>query len=169
MADLNKAHAAITVSFGQTDEEVDASKGITLELNDVLNDGKTSFDFGEKVHIRCFTQPGAMALNNAEATYGTPGGPTGEDTLAVEDEVISFIDTDTANTAKPVDSGFSYSWMGNAMGIVTVQADGTLKAAQSGTGVLKVSYTTRFRKITLVAPQPSGEDSYQVIVSIKEA
>lgn len=81
----------------------------------------------------------------------------GEADIEIEDEEVTFSNTDEARASKPVRSGFSYTWYGTGLGAITVGADGmTLRAASSGVAIARVSYTTRARRYSLKAPTTSG-------------
>lgn len=172
MADENKAYASIQISFGEDEAggDADANKSITIELDEVANNGKTTFEFGEKANLRIFTFPENMVLENAESTDGTPSGPAGTGTVTIEDEQVTFTNSDSASPSKPVMGGtLSYEWLGKSLGTISLQEDGTLKVPNKGTGVALISYTSRFRKASLVLPPRDEPIPYNVIVWVTEA
>lgn len=169
MAD--KPYASLTVNFGEA-ALADGEGSISLELDDELNGEDSNFDFGEKVHIRCFTFPVDLPLGSAQATDGSVSGPTGTGTLTVTDEVIQFQNGNSANPSKPITTLISSEWVGKkTLGSISVQADGSIRASQSGTAVLKISYTSTYRKIqlTVTPPSPLPDDQYPVIVYVEGA
>lgn len=92
----------------------------------------------------------------------------GETDIEVEDEEVTFSNTNEARAARPVRSGFAYTWYGTGLGALTVGADGlTLRAASAGVGVARVSYTTRARRYAVLAPATSGgEAEFPVAVHV---
>jgi hypothetical protein len=172
---MAKAYGSLTINLQPKDADdgdgSEASASIGLELNDDLNldsegNAKSQFDFGEAIHIRCFIKPVDLEVNPAEITDGSVTGPAGGGTMTIENEAVTFQNSDTANTSKPITGGFSYSWLGKSLGSLVVQEDGSLKSSQVGTAVAKVSYSSTFQNITASVPPRNDPIPYPVIVSV---
>jgi hypothetical protein len=172
---MAKAYASLTINLSPKDVEdgegTDENASISLELDDSLNidaegEPRSQFGFGEAIYIRCFRQPSDLELRSAEITDGSVSGPSGDYAVNVEDESVTFSNSDTANTSKPITGGFSYRWLGTSLGALVVTADGSLKASQVGTAVALASYASNYSRIVASVPPRDDPIPYPVIVSV---
>ena len=150
---------SVTIQF----VAITAGADLILQLDSEANDEKTSFNYGEKAHFQAFSHPTTMVLSltPTDGVISNEGSGTSDE----EDEIVTFVDPDEGNVSKPVHSITSYSWLGTSLG--SVSSDGTtkIKTSQKGTGVLKITYKSNFRRYGLVL-STKDEESYPVIVVV---
>ena len=149
---------SVTIEF----VAVTVAAELILQLDSVMNDEKTSFEYGEKAYFQAFSYPVSMvlALTPTDGVISNEGSGTSDE----EDEIVTFVDSDEESVSKPVLSITSYNWLGTSLG--SVASDGTkIITSVKGTGVLKITYTSNFRRYGLVLPT-KDEESYPVIVVV---
>ena len=85
-------------------------------------------------------------------------------------EDLLFEEADTATLGKPARASLTQSaWYGRSLGTLTLQADRmTLKAANRGVGVARVSYETLAQVVALSSPATlNGETDFSILALIK--
>ena len=135
---------------------------LIIELDSVMNDEETQFKYGEKAYFRAFSYPIdlSLTLTPTDGVISNEGNGDSDE----EDEIITFINTNEGSTSKPVQSITSYSWLGNSLGSVSAMGS-TITASKEGTGVLKITYKSNFRRFGLVL-LTRDEDTYTVIIVV---
>lgn len=150
MAD-EEVYLSLAVTFSEDDEADDdgTSRDLTasIELDDTLNEGKTQFKPGDTAYLRIFTVPRTAELANLQSTAGAVSGPSKAfTTMEVSEEEITFANSDSGQTSKPILAVASVEWMGTPIpAAVTVTRQGGLKLSKKGTGIALVTYTTEYR------------------------
>lgn len=155
---------AVTYSEEPEGEEGAGSISGSIELDEVKNDGKSQFAPGDTAWFRIFVTPPDCLVEALQSTDGSVSGPGGAQTMAIADEEITFTNSDSANTSKPIVGGVSVRWMGTPIrGAVSVTPSGALKLSQKGTGIAVVSYTTKYLPGSIRVNRIT-EDPYKVMV-----
>lgn len=169
------ADSSLTISFVAT---ASGDQFIDLELDDDLNNEKTSFLFGETAFFRVFTNCSTVDFYLSEGSISSVGSGSIEMT-----EVITFTEPpesaggkasdNTASLSHPAKSGtFSATKLGSGTGCGTLSIDVAntkqVNASLAGPGAYLVSYTSDYSVKKIVGPNmPSGwdiEESYPVVV-----
>ncbi len=123
MADNTLLTAHIVVDFeGGSASDI----GLVVEVDDRedgYNAGRTSFFPGQDAYLLAFVPTGYYI----DATYISAGvlSLVGSDTKEVED-FVEFPNTDDASLSYPATSGFTYSWLGSNLGLVTLASQKTV-------------------------------------------
>lgn len=135
---------------------------LSVELDAELNGGRTCFLYGEKVYFRVYyssnltikieTSDGVVFLESVDAT-------------SVEEENISFANTNEASTAKSISTLDSYSWFGRSLGTLLHVGESAIRAGTSGVAIAAVKYTTQYDVYSLTLSD-RGIESYPVLVLV---
>ncbi len=160
----NLITTSLVVQFGQTDRGI-----LTAEIDDRVtgyNSGDAQFAPGEEPAFLIF-KTSNVALDSIAPSSGSILFLSNTVNIT-KDEFINFEDSKTANTAYPVTANFTYQWIGNSLGAVTVGSEQNLTAATKGVAVLKVTYTSQAmaRRLTGVPITLGGETSFPVLIYI---
>lgn len=177
------ANANITISFSSivNDPDGDGSDpGSTLDLEvneEDQSDGDTSFIFGDTAFYRVYKGSRISGLNVIVSDGDEAQVSTGNTTM-IENEVITFVNSNTANTQYPINGIFSATLLGGTgagtLSWTAGSAQVTGSKANSDTnpivGVYSVSYQTKYdkRKLSGVTA-PSGwpaDVAYPVVVVV---
>jgi len=173
-----KVSANLTISFSAITGD-DEGTTLTMEVNAEDNNGKTSFAFTDTAYYRVYKGPRLTSVNYYCSKSGVDSQHLATKSGDIKNEVITFVNTNTANTAYPIYSNFSATLMaGNSLGTLgwtsgSSNLEGT--AAKEGDppiiAIYLVNYTTQFevRKISGVsAPSawPVDEDYPILIVAV---
>ena len=155
---------SIVVNFGQDDQGI-----LTAEIDgrpDGYNDGETKFAPGDTAAFLIYATSN-VNVNTPVVSLGSVQQIAGPQNLDKE-EFITFEDTKEASAGFPVLSGFTYTWLGNDLGAVTVTDQRTIRAATKGVGVLRVNYTTQYTPwlLTNIPTSIEGETSFPVLIFI---
>jgi hypothetical protein len=149
MADEVYLHLAVTFSEDEETDDDGTGRELTasIELDEERNEGKSQFKPGDTAWLRIFTVPLTAEWADLQSTAGAVSGPTKAfSTMAVEEEEVTFANTDTGQTSKPILAVASVAWMGTPIpAAITVTRQGGLKLSKKGTGICLVSYTTEYR------------------------
>lgn len=148
---------AVTIQF----VAVSLNEELLVELDSVRNDEETQFKYGDKAYFRVYSYPIALSLTLTPTDGSISEEGNGD---SDEEELISFIATNQGSTSKPVRSITSRSWLGNSLGSVSAVGS-ALTTSQEGTGVLKITYKSNFRRFALTLGT-RDEDTYTVIVVV---
>jgi hypothetical protein len=174
-------NANITISFTSVvvgEDGDDPAATIELEVNELDQaDGDTTFLFGDTAIYRVFKGSKIDSIT-AVVSAGTEASVSVNNTAEIVDEVITFINTNTANTKYPIDSGFSATLMGGVgVGAISTTSGSSLLTGSASIseenpiiGVYLVTYTTKFDKRSLSSVAmpdgwPDGE-AYPVMVFV---
>ena len=162
------ANATVRVQFG--DSAGSANGHLSAEIDartDGLNGGKTAFTPGETVYLLVYASANVTVTEmlcsaGSLARHGSAVVTVTEDLL--------FEEADTATLGKPARASLTQSaWYGRSLGTLTLQADRmTLKAANRGVGVARVSYETLAQVVALSSPVAlNGETDFSILALIK--
>jgi len=141
------------------------SGGISVELDDVANNNKTSFNSGDTVHYLVHTQPLSMVVENITSAGTVAANGTKQVTVV---ETVTFAKEKTATLAKIPTGSVTHSWIGRSGGTPSFSgANITLPA--DAVGVLKCSYPTTPKAFSLSGVTiPAGMDEFPVVVVVAE-
>lgn len=153
------ADQSITITF--CSEVTEEDQALVVELDDEMNNDKTQFLYGEKAYFKIYKYPSSLSLTitPSDGTIASEGSGTDD-----EEENITFVNTDTASSSKPVKSISSYSWLGNSLGAVSGLGT-TVNASNEGVGVLKLDYKSDFVRYSITIGTQS-EEEYPIVVFI---
>lgn len=155
MADNQLVVATLNVSFSKDTTSVETDGMLKLEIDDRadgMNGGDTSFAPGDSVYYFLYNDDNVTVLEHFVTAGGI--GSQGSVTRAIEDEKITFSNSDSASLNYPPDGGVSMEWMGRCYSVVNgeVAAYGTIpdrtrsqlkiNNGKSVAGILKCSYNT---------------------------
>lgn len=134
---------------------------MSLEINADDNGGKTSFYDTDVAVLRFFTD---SVLNyEVSSNIGNASKRASYITLQYT-EIISFNkNLEASLTYLPLGS-VSYQWIGQSLGYVQVNGK-TIRLSNAGTGILKVSYTTRYDLVSISIPRVSVTTEAMIIIN----
>jgi hypothetical protein len=154
--------ASIVIDYGGIENAI-----MSVELDSVLNGGQTTFNPGDPVFLKLYTNVNYEILLSS-GTYSIPNTNVPE-TLK---EVISFILSPIASVSKKIDSIISTLWYDNDLGTLNPlsgSAANSVQASNPGTdpvAVCKLTYGTHYDSIRIAAGSGLG-DSYSILVVIR--
>lgn len=176
------ANANITISFSSIVNDPDGGGSpettLELEVNETDQaDGDTNFIFGDTAFYRVYKGSRISGLNVIVSDGDEAAVSIGNIAL-IENEVVSFVNSNTANTQYPIDGNFTATLIGGTgagtLSWTAGSAQVTGSKANSDTdpivGVYLVSYQTRYdkRKLSGVSA-PAGwpaDVAYPVVVVV---
>lgn len=148
---------SITITFVSTPDE----PALVLELDSDMNEEATEFDYNTTAYFLAYSDPSDMTLTMTPSDGSISSQGNGE---SEEEEFLSFVNTNEATLSKPCLSVTSTEWLGTSLGAVSV--DGTkVTVSQEGVGVLKINYTSAFRRYGLYL-STKDEENYPVVVYV---
>lgn len=170
----------ITITFST----LTGDGNIQIELDDELNNDKSSFGFGEVAHFKVYTSPLDMEFDcycsDPAATLIAPT-PTNivQQSITDEDEVkLSFIDTDESSISYPCNGGLTATyWFGNDWGPLSLIGETTVKASRpnstpltqpSACAICRVNYNTEYHPGSVSVVETPGEPEWPVIIYVIE-
>lgn len=166
---LSKAN--LTITFAVSCSE---NNGITVELDDELNDGASCFLFGDKAYFRIYTIPLGLKYDIYITALSSQGAVHKVNTAILQtglEQDIEFIEEVNATTEKPIKDLISCNWYGRNLGVMTKADDGGVKVAAIGSkpriGIANVRYTSQYDSWYLTISN-APEDTFPVIVYIVE-
>lgn len=126
-----------------------------------LNNGQTGFAAGSTISLLVYKA--ANVTVQATASVGTLTETAAPVTVTITED-ISFDAESTGQASRPIATLGAVTWIGNNLGALTVQADRlTLKAANPGIGVARVTYTATAVVWRLSTPASvNGQTSYPI-------
>jgi hypothetical protein len=164
---MSTVTAALFVNF---DDGRTGDAFLQLEIDsreDGFNGGNTTFGPGEQpVYLEFKTSSITVLERLVSAGLIQPLNLVAPDNELLVEEFITFPRERTQPLSKPIDSGFTFKWLGNDLGTITPIDELTVQAATNGIGVAKVTYTAKFEAFRLVnIPFPlNGENEFPVLV-----
>ena len=148
---------AVIITFVSADPTLE----LVLELDTEKNESVTRFDYNTKAYFRAYTYPENMTLK----TTPTDGVLSNEGSgNSDEEEIVTFIDSNESKLAKPCKSIQSTTWLGTSLGAISIKGSKII-ASKVGTAVLKVVYTSHFRRYGLYL-STRDQETYLVIVYV---
>lgn len=175
------ANSALTISFSTSLSDAAGDKFIDIDLDDELNNDRTSFLFGETVYFRIFTNCTHVEEYPSEGTVMDHGTKTAVD---ITDQLIfsqppaaagGIAAENTAALNFPANSGtFSAVKLGSGAGCGSVTLDPgnnqVAIASSAGPGVYTAKYNADYLSRSIVGPAlPAGwdsEESYPVVIVV---
>lgn len=137
----------ITIPFSPSGGET----GLTLELDADKNAGVTSFAPGANVWVRAITD---YAIADKGSTRGK--FTVQKSRLRFEqEETLTFNDENAATLRYPAHKVLKKGWLGRGLGHVTVSGK-TVKAAETGYGILEVRYEVAYARLKLANVNKEG-------------
>jgi len=149
---------ATATPTGHLSAEVDARE-------EGLNAGVTAFEPGDTAWVLVFysaTVSYTVQVSAGTLTAGTVG-------LSISrTETVTFADTATAVLATPATAITSVTWLGRALGDLSLGADAqTLTADAAGVAIAEVVYTATADAWSLTSPLTlGGTDDFDILISI---
>jgi len=141
------------------------SGGISVELDDVANNNKTSFNSGDTVHYLVHTQPLSMVVENITSAGTVAANGTKQ---VMIQETVTFAKEKTATLAKIPTGTVVWSWIGRDGGLPSFSGSAITLPADA-VGVLKCSYPTTPKAFSLSGVTiPAGMDEFPVVVVVAE-
>jgi len=121
---------------------------LSLILDSEYNDERTEFDSGETVYLLCYAENSAPYLVTSSA--GDTRIVTTDISIDVEDEIITFANSDSGNLAYPLLAGsMQYEWIGDDGGVPVFEGK-NITLPEVITGILQCTYKTLVDRISLV-------------------
>ncbi|MEO5330561.1 MAG: hypothetical protein H7839_00950 [Magnetococcus sp. YQC-5] len=129
------------------------------------NHGKTFFSGGDTAHLLVSTGPG-VKRTTAKSSAGSL--LDGAWAIIEQTQDVVFSNTGTALLDKPADSIESVVWIGNDLGVLTLEVDKrTLSAEKVGVAIARVRYKILTQSLSLTVPGTvGGLSDFQVQVSL---
>lgn len=173
--------ANITVSFGagsaggaganaHLSAEIDGrADGLNKDHIEVSADGSAgspSFAPGDTAHFLVFKSSGVTFDTPASSAGSISSGGGAISVSKTED--VSFAGTNKGSLQVPATAITETKWLGNALGALTVGADGTeVTASSKGVGIARVTYTCSAEPYGLTSPATlDGETDFSILVYI---
>ena len=158
------AEAVASISYITGKE--DRPRSISLRLDPNLNEGLTSFPYGDRPAVcEVITYPEDLAFETklSDGQWTCYGSGTAEFT-----EYVEFTDADRGFTSYPIASNGidSMEWRGPGLGLVQWLGANELKSERSGVAVLKITYKANCRRYSLKLGQRK-EPEWPVLVFLK--
>lgn len=159
--------ATVQVSFSGSSE----GGLLTAELDsrpDGYNGGRTSFTTGDEPVILVRKSSNvtiSTVLTSVGSCAPVGGGSTNEE------DFLTFMNSKSATTSKPVSGGLVTQWYGANLGGIKLKDENeivlTVAGAVEGAGVLGVSYRSDFiaYKLSGVPSKLNGKSSFNVLVA----
>lgn len=164
---MSTVTATLVVNF---DDGRTGDAFLQLEIDsreDGFNAGNTTFGPGEQpVYLEFKTSSMTVLERVVSAGLIQPLNLIAPDNEILVEEFITFPRDRVQALSKPIDSGFTFKWLGNDLGALTPIDELTVQSALTGVGVAKVTYTAKFEAFRLVnVPFPlNGENTFPVLV-----
>jgi len=155
-----KTSITITVKSPTADNE-----HLSVELDEVMNEGKTEFGPDDDVYLLVYTYPFDMAL----ITDVSDGSlqEVGIVTLEKEDYVCFEPKSNEAEVSYPVLNILSFKWLGVDGGNVSAVGTKVIRENTGRVAVAKLEWQTKARRYKLVLPahlRTEQFDEYQILV-----
>lgn len=172
----NKLSTSLVVDFGG---DGNTPGVLRLEIDDDedgLNGGNTSFVPGDTVGYKLFKSKN-VTVNYHDTSY-MPPQPAGAKAGVPQKEIVTFIDSKTATPRYPIDSGFTYRWLGKNPGTLEAVSDSEVvlrvpkvppgAKVPEVLGVALLTYNTSFELYTMTSPSSlGGVDEFEIAVFVK--
>lgn len=159
--------ATLVVNF---DDGRQGDAVLQLEIDsreDGFNAGKTTFGPGDQpVYLQFKTSNIIVQEKVVSAGLIQPLNLGAPDNEILVEEFLVFPREQTQTLSKPVDSGFTFKWLGTDLGTLVLLDELTVRAPTNGVAVAKVTYTTKMEAFRIVnIPFPlNGESTFPVLV-----
>lgn len=157
------ASTTITFAIVQPDNVDGSNPSISVELDDVANNNKSTFQPGDTAHFLVHTNPAGLAVS-IDTTVGTVSA-NGTKSVPVQDQLV-FIQS-TEETLNRIPNGaVSTAWIGRAGGTPTVSGS-SVTLADVTNGILACSYETTAKAYRLSGVTiPAGLDEIQALIVV---
>jgi len=154
--------ATFVIDFGSVENAF-----LVVELDSVKNSEKTSFQSGDEVFFKIYSNSNYQI----EITAGTVTDGLANVEEQITDEVISFVKGDTATTQKKIKitSALQTTWFGNNLGTLSIADVNKVRAASADSdslGIAFLTYTSEYNEHSIVPPE-SMSSIYRILVYIK--
>lgn len=160
----------ISVEFKSLCEAVSASCELSIEHDEILNNGASIFQLGDQIFYRVYP----AGVHSFFLSMGGMISTITSTKIEEKTEEITFDGSDKANLSYPLGGTFSYKWIGGALQtesphnkcipLVTAEFEGeTLTAKESVFGILEVTYQYTYASVKFI-PANSGK---QIILACR--
>lgn len=139
--------------------------GISVELDEAKNNGKSQFESGDTVYFKVFCSPSSMSVT----PYSSDGSVTleADSTCEVKDQLVFALEKE-ASLSKPATGALtSYKWLGkNNGGSLSLNSSGTSAVVSTEVvAVCDVAYNATYKPGSLSGVViPSDIMEYPVVV-----
>lgn len=178
---MGSVNANLSISFSAlVDGAEDDGTNLELEVNgaDNIKNGEenTSFTFSDTAYYRVYKGANITSVRFISSESNVDSAHASGQTAQIVDEIVTFVNTNTANTQYPIESGLTATLLaGTSIGNLGWTAGSSgLEGTPAGEGadpivaVYKVSYTTKFdlRKVSgVTAPAAWPADTaYPILI-----
>lgn len=164
------AEKGVTATFVVQYKSADSTNKIIAEIDDAIHTD-TSFYPGTQVHFRIYANcPFELFLSDKNSSVTN----TGSGTKSVQDEEITFVQTESASLQYIYNGGWNFSWHGNSgISVPTVPINNktgvflnTSITDNQIVAVGKANYNSNYVKRRLNPSQ--SYDGFSVIILIRE-
>jgi hypothetical protein len=131
---------------------------VRIELDSATNEGKTSFDVGEKAYLLVYYVSAYQSILSG----GTLNTEATKIPVEIEDEYVTFAGTSEEYLSYLPVEGVTYSWVGNDAGAPSFSGRKVILPEES-VAVLKCSYTTLGDRISILF-----DEEGQVVIVVTE-
>jgi hypothetical protein len=155
---------SISVEFKSLCEAVSVSCEISIERDEMLNGGASTFQVGNQIFYRVYPA-------GVHSFYLSLGGTVSTITpskIEEKTEELVFDGTDQADLSYPLGGAFSYKWIGGVLGAefphakctpaITAEFESTsLTAKESVYGILEVTYEYTYASVKFMPANPGKQ------------
>ena len=175
------ANSNITITFSTSAAE---GNNIQIELDDILNNDKTSFGFNDIAHFKVYTSPLNMLFDcycsdpAATLVAATPGVTTAQAITDDDNITLSFVDTDESSISYPCSGGLNVTrWFGNNWDPLVLDGVTKVKATRpvsppltqpNACAICLVNYNTQYHPGYVSVVETSGVAEWPVIIYVTE-
>lgn len=155
---------SISVEFRALCEAVSVTCGISIEHDDILNQGSSEFQVGNQIFYRVYPS----GTHSFFLSFG--GTITTVTPKKIEEKVeeITFSGSNKANLAYPLGGTFSYKWIGSALQtesphskcnpkVIAEFDTETLTVSESVYGILEVTYEYTYASVCFMPALPGKQ------------
>ena len=171
----------ITITFST----LTGDGNIQIELDDVLNNDKSTFGFGDVAHFKVYTSPLDMEFDcycsDPAATLVVPThANVVHQSITDEDNInLSFVDTNEASISYPCTNlPVASYWFGNSWGPLSLIGDTTIRANRpspilpltqpNSCAICRVNYNTEYHPGSVSVVETPGEPVWPVCIYVIE-
>lgn len=155
---------SISVEFRALCEAVSATCSISIDHDDILNQGSSEFQVGNQIFYRVYPSGTHSFFLSFGGTITTVTPKKIEEKV----ECVTFSGSDKANLEYPLGGAFSYKWIGNALqtesphskctpGVIAEFDSALLTVGESVYGTLEVTYEFTYASVCFMPALPGKQ------------
>lgn len=156
-----------TITFSTSGSET----SLTIEADEIMNKGKTSFSYGDTAYFRVYAASlEGLSVSSSAGTIEYAGIYTSDRTA----ENIQFVDSGEYEYSFPIEGVTAYEWFGRSLGQIT-KVDGSATkiatevapdVARGLIGLASVSVSAKYALYSITLPaQPKSE--FPVLIDVR--